>query len=160
METEKKIIEALNLKDGSIDSNFNSGFSKYKIGARIPIFGHAAHSPFACNSTEFIEVPNTYSSSVSSINGKFRLEVVFATNHDQSIAIRMFDPANPALPPTWSFEFKGGHAPNSWWNFQVTDTFDMSFDPWPRQSTLQMKSVEGSQSILGSVVIVVEELSP
>lgn len=165
MEHEKsfagEVVGALDPACGSGPSTFGVGFSKYVVGARVPIFGHAAHDPFAFASTEFVDVPNTYSSSFSSLRGRCRLEVVFATNHDQSIEIRMFDPANPSFPPVWLFELKGGHAPNSWWNFQVTDGFSLSWqDPWPRQNTLQVRSPGGTPAILGGVVLVVEDIVP
>jgi hypothetical protein len=156
-----EVVGALDPAYGSGPSTFAVGFSKYVVGARVPIFGHAAHDPFGFSSTEYVDVPNTYSSSYLDFTGRCRLEVVFATNHDQSIEIRMFDPANPSFPPVWLFEFKGGHAPNSWWNFQVTDGFSLSWrDPWPRQNTLQVRSPGGSPAILGGVVLVVEDMVP
>jgi len=131
---------------------------KYVAGARIPIFGHAAHSSFQCDSREFVNVPGTFSSETSNGQGRYRLEVAFATNHDKGFSLRMFDPANPSLDPQWSFDFWGGHASNIWWNFQTTPTFNVRFksDPWPRQSTLQARSIDGSTFFLGSVVLVVE----
>jgi hypothetical protein len=93
----KEVVGALEPACASGPSTFTVGFSKNMIGARVPIFGHAAHDPFAFASAGFVDVPNTYSSSYSGFRGRCRLEVVFATNHDQSIEIRMFDPANPSL---------------------------------------------------------------
>jgi hypothetical protein len=156
---EKIIVGAL---DNNCINSFSPGTIKYISGARVPLFGHAKHSAFTCTSTDFIDVPDTYSAAYSpNGTGIFRLEVTFATKHDKAIALRMFDPANPTYPPTWEFTFTGGHAPNSWWNFQITDSFQPSTDdPWPRQQTLQMKSVDGSEAILGSVVIVVEKFTP
>jgi len=136
-----------------------SSNKKLMAGARITLFGHAKHREFLCRSTEFIDVPDTYSSSIVFGKVKFRLEVTFATNHDCLLGLRMFDPANPQIASTWYIELKGGHAPNTWWNYQVSDSILLTGDPWPRQSTLQMKSLDGSEAILGSVVIVVEEFT-
>jgi len=130
-------------------------------GARIPIFGHAKHTVFECNSSAYIDVPDTYSAAFNEEGrGSYRIEVVWATDHNRSIALRMFDPANPQSPPNWEFEFKGGDAPNTWWNFATTNVFGPGDDPWPRQNTLQMKTLDGSQAFLGSVVIVVEDFTP
>lgn len=137
------------------------GFSKYVSGARVPVFGHSAHSALKCTSTTYLDVPGTYSSSYSPQKCRCRLEVTFASHHDKAFSLRMFDPANPTHGHRWEFEFIGGHASNSWWNFQVTDEFTAEFgEPWPRQNTLQIKSKDGSEIILGNVTLWITSLIP
>tara|TARA_R110002096_G_C14369376_1_gene704723 strand:- start:35 stop:544 length:510 start_codon:yes stop_codon:yes gene_type:complete len=143
-------------------TDFSSRGVKYLSGARLPIFGHAGHSLFRTNSTSFIDVPGTYGTTYFLGQGRYRLEVAFATDHDGEISLRMFDPANPTQPAEWEFNFIGGHAPDSWWSFQTTEAFSLTRgrDPWPRQSTLQARSIDGSSFNLGSVTLVVEDFAP
>lgn len=135
------------------------GVSKYAPGVRVPLFGHAGHTAFRCQSTTYVDVPGTYSSSWGPQRCKCRLEVMFAAPHDKALRLRMFDPANPGSGHRWELEFVGGHAPNTWWNFQVTDVFQAELgEPWPRQNTLQIRSNDGSEVILASVAILVTDL--
>jgi len=136
---------------------------------RVQVFGHIGHDLLDITSTTYVEVPGTF----SSINGPFplpaagtirwyRVEVLFAVNHDEVIYLRMKDPFNTYLP-TWEHSFQGGHATNEWWTWSTTPRFSLSdleedYGIWGRQSHLEVKALTTSKAYLGSVWIVAEDL--
>ena len=130
---------------------------------RIELFGHSAHSAFTCNSTEYQSVPGTFDAHWSlpvppvpaGAQRYFRIETLFAVNHDRIIWLRMRDPANNLT--NWEYSFQGGHAPNSWWSWGTTVRFQ-HWNPWPCQNQLEIKASDTSGAILGSVWLVVEDV--
>jgi hypothetical protein len=152
-------MNIVGLSEGTSPEDSSVSSTKWAVGVRIPIFGHAGHTTFMTSSTEYVDVPSTYSAVAASIRGTYRVEVVFAANHDRQMALRMFDPANPDHRPNWEFIFQAGHAPIDWWTFD-TRNFSSSIDPWQRQNTLQIRSLDGSLVNLASVHLVMLSSTP
>jgi len=133
---------------------------------RIQVFGHAAHSLFHCSSTTYTGVPSTYSATLFQnlvpplpvgMERKYRVEVSFATNHDEMIYLRVHDPANNITD--WEIDLQGGHAPNAWWSWGTESISPGSNGPWNRQHHLEMKCSD-ADAYLGSVWIVIEDVIP
>lgn len=133
---------------------------------RAQIFGHAFHDSFYSTHTSYVEVPGTLSAQggpsrfpepAPGTQRRYRIEVSFAVNHDQTIYLRVRDPRNDIT--RWEASFQGGHAPNSWWSWG-TSTITPWWLPWPRQHRLEMKCSDTSGAYLGSVWLVAEDIIP
>jgi hypothetical protein len=133
---------------------------------RVQVFGHAAHSTFHCSKTTYTAVPSTLSAQnpdqmfpdpLPGTERRYKIEVSFAVNHDQSISLRMQDSANPITD--WEATFIGGHAPNAWWSWSTQRISPGLNGPWNRQHQLEMKCSD-ADAYLGGVWIVIEDVIP
>jgi hypothetical protein len=134
---------------------------------RIEIFGHAGHDLFSIASTDYVSVPGTFSAvdnpfpaATAGTSRLWRVEVLFAVNHDRVITLRLHDPANTST--LWEQSFAGGHAPNTWWSWRTSPQFQAAFNQQAlkRQFELQMKSSDTNTAYLGSVWVVAEDVKP
>jgi hypothetical protein len=129
-----------------------TGARKYVPGGRVVIFGHAAHDAFKTSSNSYVDVPGTFESRWDAGKCTCRLEVAFAVQHDCKIGLRMCDPWNNQVQ--WEVELQGGHASNDWWSHLTTEVYSPQFgEPWPRQHCLQIRSIDGKETLLGSVIL-------
>ncbi len=135
--------------------------SKYAAGSRVPLFGHADQTVFTCSSQTFVNVPETFSGATMELQLiRFRVEIYYAYMGTPSFSLRLFDPANSQLPPTWQCNFAPSTISNGfyWWVSEITSPFSATFDPWQRQTTLQMQMLNGPDVRLASVVLIVDDV--